>query len=113
MLRNRNQILLKYTHFSPSVCSVWDKGYRYGYQGSEKDNNISGNANLYTTCLIATNSTLHKPEFKSPANNEFIISQNSAAKGRAKVQYSTFNDILNQARTGATDMGAYNWTTID
>lgn len=71
------------------------------------------NANLYTTCLIATNSTLHKPEFKSPANNEFIISQNSAAKGRAKVQYSTFNDILNQARTGATDMGAYNWTTID
>jgi hypothetical protein len=71
------------------------------------------NANLFTACLIATNSTLHKPEFKSPSNNEFIISQNSAAKGTAKVQYSTFNDILNQARTGATDMGAYNWTTID
>jgi len=71
------------------------------------------NANLFTACLIATNSTLNKPEFKSPANNEFIISQNSAAKGTAKVQYSTFNDILNQARTGATDIGAYNWTTID
>jgi hypothetical protein len=71
------------------------------------------NANLFTACLIATNSTLHKPEFKSPFNNEFIISQNSAAKGTAKVQYSTFNDILNQARTGATDIGAYNWTTID
>ncbi len=71
------------------------------------------NANLYTACLIATNSTIHKPAFKDPTNNEFIISQNSAAKGTAKVQYSTFNDLLNLPRTGATDIGAYNWTTID
>jgi hypothetical protein len=41
------------------------------------------------------------------------IGQNSAAKGTAKTQYSTFNDLLNQNRTGATDMGAYNWTLFD
>jgi hypothetical protein len=71
------------------------------------------NTNLYTSCLIATNSTIHKPAFKDPSNNKLIISQNSAAKGTAKPQYSTFNDLLNQPRTGATDIGAYNWTTID
>jgi len=34
---------------TPSVCSVWDKGYRYGFNGMEKDNEISGNGNSYTT----------------------------------------------------------------
>jgi RHS repeat-associated protein len=28
---------------------VWDKGYRYGFNGMEKDNEISGNGNSYTT----------------------------------------------------------------
>ncbi len=49
MQRTHPQILVKNNQNKHSVCSVWDKGYRYGYQGSEKDNNISGNANLYTT----------------------------------------------------------------
>ena len=71
------------------------------------------NANLYTTCLIATNSSINKPDFENPTNNKLRIGQYSAAKGTAKTQYSTFNDLLNQNRTGATDMGAYNWTLFD
>jgi hypothetical protein len=39
----------KYPTFSPSVCSVWDKWYRYGFNGMEKNNEISGNGNSYTT----------------------------------------------------------------
>jgi len=35
----------KYPIFGSAVCSVWDKGYRYGYQGSEKDISES----VYTT----------------------------------------------------------------
>lgn len=71
------------------------------------------NAALYTNCLIATNSTVNNPDFKDARNNELIIGEDSAAKGTADNTYSTFNDILNNSRSGATDMGAYNWTTFD
>lgn len=71
------------------------------------------NTNLYTSCLIATNTSMNKPDFENPTNNQLRIGQNSAAKGTAKTQYSTFNDLLNQNRTSPTDIGAYNWTTFD
>jgi len=67
----------------------------------------------FIACLIATNTTLNKPFFKAPQNNELIIGDNSAAKGTAASLYSTFNDILNYPRIGNTDMGAYNFTVID
>lgn len=67
----------------------------------------------YVNCLFATSFNTYKPFFKDPSKNEFIIGQNSAAKGTANATYSTFNDILNNPRTGATDMGAYNWITFD
>lgn len=71
------------------------------------------NVNLFTSCLIATNSSINKPDFENPLRNKLIIGQNSAAKGTAKTQYSTFNDLLNRNRTSPTDMGAYNWTLFD
>jgi len=71
------------------------------------------NTALFDTCLIARNSTNNNPDFKDARNNELIIGEDSAAKGTADNTYSTFNDILNNSRTGATDMGAYNWTTFD
>lgn len=67
----------------------------------------------FINCLIATSSTIKKPFFKDPSNNELIIGENSAAKGVANATYSTFNDILNNPRAGATDIGAYNWITFD
>lgn len=67
----------------------------------------------YVNCLIASSSSNKRPFFKDPNKNKFIIGQNSAAKGTANATYSTFNDILNNLRTGATDMGAYNWITFD
>lgn len=67
----------------------------------------------YVNCLFATSFNTNKPFFKDPSKNEFIIGQNSVAKGTANATYSTFNDILNNPRTGATDMGAYNWITFD
>lgn len=68
----------------------------------------------YTNCLIATNSTVNRPEFKNPTNNELQIGENSAARGTANFTFSsgTF-DILNLSRTNPSDMGAYNWTTFD
>ena len=71
------------------------------------------NALLFDTCIIATNSTVNKPDFKDATKNQLIIGEDSAAKGMAAASYSTFNDILNNPRTGATDIGAYNWTTFD
>mgnify|MGYP006140921055 CR=1 FL=1 len=71
------------------------------------------NTALFDTCLIARNSTNNNPDFKDARNNELIIGEDSAAKGTADNTYSTFNDILNNSRSGATDMGAYNWTTFD
>ena len=54
-----------------------------------------------------------KDYFKDPNNNELIIGEDSFARGLANSSYSTFNDILNNPRSGATDIGAYNWTTFD
>ena len=71
------------------------------------------NINLFDTCLIARSSTNNNPDFKDARNNKLIIGENSAAKGTADNTYFTFNDILNNQRNGATDMGAYNWTTFD
>lgn len=67
----------------------------------------------FVSCIIATNSTSNRPDFKDPSNNELIIGEDSAAKGTADNTYSTFNDILNNPRTNLSDMGAYNWTTFD
>ena len=36
------QLPTKYSHFSPPVCSVWDKGYRYGFNGKEIDKGDEG-----------------------------------------------------------------------
>jgi RHS repeat-associated protein len=33
---------LKYKHFNPAVCSVWDKGYRFGFNGKEIDKGDEG-----------------------------------------------------------------------
>ena len=63
----------------------------------------------FANCIIASNSITNKPYFKNTANNEFIIGEQSTAKGTANTSYSTFNDILNKPRTGATDIGAYNF----
>jgi RHS repeat-associated protein len=38
---------LKHPHFSPPVCSVWDKGYRFGFNSMEKDNEINVNGGSY------------------------------------------------------------------
>lgn len=67
----------------------------------------------YTNCLIATSSNVNRPYFKNPTNNELMIGEDSAARESADNTYSTFNDILNNPRIGATDIGAYNWTTFD
>ena len=67
----------------------------------------------YENCIIATNSTSNRPDFKDPSNNELIIGEDSVAKGTANTTYSTFKDILNKDRNGLTDIGAYNWTTFD
>lgn len=71
------------------------------------------NASLFDTCIIATNSTVNRPDFKDATKNKLIIGEDSAAKGMADASYSTFDDILNNPRTGATDIGAYNWITFD
>jgi phosphopantetheine adenylyltransferase len=42
------KIPLKHPHFNPSVCSTWDKGYRYGFNTQEKDDEIAGVGNIYT-----------------------------------------------------------------
>lgn len=69
----------------------------------------------YTNCIIATNNTSNRPDFKNPEENELIIGENSAAKGTANSTYSTFNDILNNPRNSTTgyDIGAYNFIIFD
>ena len=41
------KIPLKHTQTIHSVCSVWDKGYRYGFNSMEKDNEINVNGGSY------------------------------------------------------------------
>ena len=71
------------------------------------------NTSLFENCIRASNSSQNKPDFKDPTNNELIIGSNSAAKAEANNTFSTFNDILNNPRTGSTDMGAYNFIIFD
>ena len=71
------------------------------------------NASLFDTCIIATNSTVNRPDFKDAIKNKLIIGEDSAAKGTADNTYSTFNDILNNPRSNPSDIGAYNWITFD
>ena len=84
--------------------------------------NLISNTELYqfstnpkfANCIIATNSSSNRPDFKAPSNNELIIGEDSAAKGTADFTYSSgTTDILNQSRSNPSDMGAYNWTTFD
>ena len=84
--------------------------------------NLISNTELYqfstnpkfANCIIATNSSSNRPDFKVPSNNELIIGEDSAAKGTADFTYSSgTTDILNQSRSNPSDMGAYNWTTFD
>lgn len=71
------------------------------------------NTSLFENCIRASNSSQNKPDFKDPTNNELIIGSNSAAKAVANNTFSTFSDILNNPRTGSTDMGAYNFVIFD
>ncbi|MDP2174277.1 MAG: hypothetical protein Q8K70_00055 [Bacteroidota bacterium] len=48
MHRTHHQIPPKYLDFSPAVCSAWDKGYRFGFNTQEKDDEIAGVGNIYT-----------------------------------------------------------------
>lgn len=84
--------------------------------------NLISNTELYqfstnpkfANCIIATNSSSNRPDFKAPSNNELIIGEDSAAKGTADFTYSSgTTDILNQSRSNPSDIGAYNWTTFD
>jgi len=45
--RTHPSIPLKIRHFRSSVCSVWDKGYRFGFNSMEKDNEINVNGGSY------------------------------------------------------------------
>ena len=79
----------------------------------QNDSLYPASGSNYVNCLIATNSTINRPDFKNPTRNQLQIGENSAARGTANSSYSTFNDILDNPRLGTTDMGAYNWTTFD
>jgi RHS repeat-associated protein len=45
--RTHPQIPLKSQHSNTAVCSAWDKGYRYGFNSMEKDNEINVNGGDY------------------------------------------------------------------
>lgn len=66
------------------------------------------NTTDYVNCIIARNSSTNKPHFQDPNKNKLIIGEESAAVETADPAFSTFNDILNNPRSGLTDMGAYN-----
>ena len=40
MYRHQLPIPLKHTQTIHAVCSVWDKGYRYGFNTQEKDDDV-------------------------------------------------------------------------
>ncbi|HBK83193.1 MAG TPA: hypothetical protein DDZ41_06285, partial [Flavobacterium sp.] len=67
----------------------------------------------FLNCIIATNTNQNKPDFKNTNKNQLIIGSNSIAKGTANPSFSGFNDILGKSRTGATDMGAYNFIVFE
>ena len=98
-------------NYSFENCLIKFADFNNQFQNNPLYPNLSTN---YTNCLIATNSTINRPDFKNPTRNQLQIGENSAARGTANFIYSsgTF-DILNEARTNPSDMGAYNWTTFD
>lgn len=67
----------------------------------------------YVGNLIARNSSEFRPEFLDTQNNKLNIGDNSAARGAANFSFSdgTF-DILGNARTNPSDIGAYNFTVF-
>ena len=97
-------------NYSFENCLIKFADFNNQFQNNPLYPNLSTN---YTNCLIATNSTINRPDFKNPTRNQLQIGENSAARGTANSSYSTFNDILDNPRLGTTDMGAYNWTTFD
>ncbi|MDP2174289.1 MAG: hypothetical protein Q8K70_00115, partial [Bacteroidota bacterium] len=46
---NFNVTYITTTTTTSTVCSAWDKGYRFGFNSMEKDNEVSGDGNSYTT----------------------------------------------------------------
>jgi len=95
---NFENCLIKFIDFGNQFSSIPE----YQFTGSH-----------YTNCIIATNNTNNKPDFKNPDENDLIIGDNSAAKGNANFSYSTFNDILDNSRTNPSDIGAYNFIIFD
>ena len=72
------------------------------------------NGSNYINCIIAENSVTNKPNFLNPNKNQFIIDEESIAKGTANFSYSSgTSDILNNSRNNPSDMGAYNWTIFE
>jgi hypothetical protein len=75
------------------------------------------NSSIFVNCIIASNSTQNKPDFKNPSKNQLIIGSESAAKGSANTSFSTFKDILDKDRPelglSTTDIGAYNFIIFD
>jgi RHS repeat-associated protein len=47
LLNTQLKIQLKYPFFKATVCSAWDKEYRYGFNSMEKDNEINVNGGSY------------------------------------------------------------------
>ncbi len=78
--------------------------------------NFSDNS-IFENCLRANNSTQNKPDFLAPNDNKLIIGSDSAAKGTAKISFSTFPDILDKDRPEigltTTDIGAYNFIIFE
>src|SRR5690606_21232459 len=65
---NFENCLIKFIDFGNQFSSIPE----YQFTGSH-----------YTNCIIATNNTNNKPDFKNPDENDLIIGDNSAAKGNA------------------------------
>ncbi|MDP2174271.1 MAG: RHS repeat-associated core domain-containing protein [Bacteroidota bacterium] len=75
----------KYLHFCPSVCSAWDKGYRYGFNGKEIDKGsegMGGGGSTYDYGFRIYNPSLGKflsvdPLFKGfPWNSSYCYAEN-------------------------------------
>jgi len=67
----------------------------------------------YIGNLIARNSGEFRPEFLNTEKNQLMIGDDSAARGAANFNFSTGTfDILGNARTNPSDIGAYNFTTF-
>jgi hypothetical protein len=65
------------------------------------------NNSLYTSCIIANNSSNNKPEFEDTSKNDFRIKSASICIGNASTTFATFADILGNSRNANADIGAY------